>query len=192
MRGGEGAWPGCSSRLGYGAITRCGGLCCQVLQVQRWVVPLGAGLDGASPALRAGLTRASPVLCTGPDGAFPVLGSGLEGSSPALGARWGRTSPVLAAMLIGSFSVTPSQSGWEVLVGAAGLVSKWGPGSGSVSLRGKEAGLLPQPSPTHPPSALCDWGHARSQSPCAFHDWHVTVALEEHGSSLPMTGKTVW
>lgn len=108
---GEGAWPGCSSREGHGGITRCGGLCCQVLQVQRWVVALGAGLDGAFPALGAGLTRASPVLCTGPNGAFPVLGSGLEGSSPALRARWGRTSPVLAAMLIESFSETPSQSG---------------------------------------------------------------------------------
>lgn len=60
--GGEGAWPGRSSGAGHGGITKCGGLCCQVLQVQLWVVALGAGLDGASLALGAGLTRASPAL----------------------------------------------------------------------------------------------------------------------------------
>lgn len=121
-----------------------------------------------------------------------MLGASLDGPSPVLGARWDRTFPVLGAMLAGSFPVSPSQSGWEVLVRAAGLVSEQGLGRGSDSLRGREAGLLPQPSPTDPPSTLWDWGHAGSKHPCAFHTSHVTVALEEHGSSLPMTGRTMW
>lgn len=40
---GSTAWP--QLQGGAQGITRCGGLCSQVLQVQLWVVALGAGLD---------------------------------------------------------------------------------------------------------------------------------------------------
>lgn len=119
-----------------------------------------------------------------------MLGPGLTEHPQCCELDWMKHSQCWG--LVGPFPVTPSQSGREVLVRAAGLVSEQGPGSGSVSPRGREAGLLPQSSPTHLLSTLWAWGHAGSQHPCAFHAWHMTVALEEHGSSLPMTGKSVW
>lgn len=119
---------------------------------------------------------------------IPSAGSWSGWTIPSAGSQMGQNIPS-AGSQAGWIFPSP-QSGWEVLVRAAGLLSEQaGPGSGSVSPRGRQAGLLTQPSLTHPPSTFWHWGHVGSQLPCALHTWNVTVALEEHGSSLPMKGR---
>lgn len=108
-----------------------------------------------------------------------MLRAGLDEAFPVLGAGWTIPSD--------SLPVRPGSPGQGSRAGVRAGAKQW------VSLPEGERSRSPPTVLSHTPSEHpLGLGTCGSQHPCAFHAWRMTVALEEHGSSLPMTGKSVW